>query len=103
MSPRASASSKLMPSRQYWIYNDPVYIPRDDSKKVCYNTFVMKIQNPLINFENKWVALTSDRKKVIASDDDLKKLDKKLKKMGKEDIILTFVPPFTYIAPATKS
>lgn len=59
----------------------------------------MKIQNPLINYENKWVALTADRKKVVAYDGDLKRLDKKLKKMGRKDVILTFVPPFTYIAP----
>ena len=38
-----------------------------------------KTDNPLIHFENKWVALTSDRKKVIAVGESIKEVDKKLK------------------------
>lgn len=54
----------------------------------------MKIQSPLINHENQWVALTPNRKKVIASSKSLKVLHKKLRKMERDDVILSFVPPF---------
>ncbi len=63
----------------------------------------MQIQNPLINYENKWVALTPDRKTVIAAGRSYKEVDKKLKKMKQEDVILTFVPPFdTFLSPNVK-
>lgn len=54
----------------------------------------MQINNPLIGYENKWVALTSDRKKVVAAHKDLKELEKKIKHIKKGDIILSFVLPF---------
>ena len=55
-----------------------------------------KINNPLLNYENKWVALTLDNKKVIASDKDFKKLHHKLEKMkiGKKEAIMHYVLPF---------
>lgn len=56
-----------------------------------------KILNPLVNFENKWVALTPDRKKVIASSVTVEELDKKLAKMKNKDAILTKVLPFDQI------
>ncbi len=60
----------------------------------------MPIQNPLINFENQWVALTPDRRRVVASGKNYSEVAKKLKKMRKEDVILTYVPPFDgFIAP----
>ena len=63
----------------------------------------MQIQNPLINYENMWVALTSDRKTVVTSGRSYKEVDKKLKKMKKEDVILAFVPPFdTFLSPNVK-
>lgn len=54
----------------------------------------MQIQNPLVNFENKWVALTPDRKIVVTSGRTYKEVDKKLKKMREKDVILTMVLPF---------
>lgn len=55
-----------------------------------------KIKNPLVNYENKWVALTPDNKKVIMSAKDLKSLHNKLleKKVKKNQAVLMWVPPF---------
>lgn len=52
-----------------------------------------KISNPLINYENKWVALSSDRKKVLAAADSVKQLEKKARKLKKK-VVFTWVPPF---------
>lgn len=48
----------------------------------------------LIPYENQWVALTPDRKRVITGDKNFKKLSQKLKKMKNKDAILHFVLPF---------
>ena len=53
-----------------------------------------KAKNPLLPYENKWVALTLDRKKVIASAASVKVLDKKLKKLKDKEVIMTKVLPF---------
>lgn len=53
-----------------------------------------KITSPLLNYENKWVALSPDHNKVMASGKSIKEIDKKLKSMNNEDAILTFVLPF---------
>ena len=60
----------------------------------------MKIQNPLINFENKWVALTSDRRRVVVSGKTLEEVDKKLKNLKEKNIILHYIPPFGPISPS---
>ena len=52
-----------------------------------------KISNPLMNYENKWVALSSDRKEVLAAADSVKQLEKKAKKL-KSKVVFTWVPPF---------
>jgi hypothetical protein len=57
----------------------------------------------LVPYQNKWVALTEDRKKVVASDLDVKKLTEKLAKMRKKDVILTYVIPMDkYYSPNVK-
>lgn len=57
----------------------------------------------LIPYQNKWVALTEDRKKVVASDLDVKKLTEKLAKMRKKDVVLTYVIPMDkYYSPNAK-
>ena len=43
---------------------------------------------------NKWVALTEDKKKVVASAPDLKKLDIKVKKAKFKDVIYHYVMPY---------
>lgn len=48
----------------------------------------------LADYENKWVALTLDRKKVIASANDIKTLDRKVSKLLKnKDVIYHHVLP----------
>lgn len=53
----------------------------------------MNLSNILGTNVNKWVALTSDRKKVVASATDLKKLDMKVKEANIKDVIYHYVLP----------
>lgn len=48
----------------------------------------------LLKYENKWVALSKDRSKVIDAAKGLDGLLKRLSKTKKKDVILHFVPPF---------
>lgn len=51
--------------------------------------------NILLPFEGKWVAITADRKKVVAHAPNPKLLDKKIKGLKKgENVIMTKVLPF---------
>lgn len=50
--------------------------------------------NLFVPFENQWVALSPDRKSIVASGKTLKELDKKLKKLNNEEAIFTKVVPF---------
>lgn len=76
---------------------------------VVYNNFmtkVIKIIQPSADYSlikpyiDNWVALTRDRKKVIAANKDFKKLSEKLDKMGiaKDQAVLQYVldPKATY-------
>lgn len=47
-----------------------------------------------IAYVNKWIALTNDRKKVLASAQDLKKLDVTVKKNKFKNVIYHYVLPF---------
>lgn len=53
-------------------------------------------KNPLIPYENQWVALTPDNKRVVAVGKTFLEAHKKLEKLGtgKKDAILTYVLPF---------
>lgn len=53
-----------------------------------------KFANPLIPFENMWVALSLDRKRVVASGGTVKELEKKMNKIGNSEVIFTRVLPF---------
>lgn len=48
----------------------------------------------LLRHEDKWVALSKDRSKVLYSAKTLDNLFKKISKIKKDDVILHFVPPF---------
>lgn len=48
----------------------------------------------LLDYENKWVALSKDRSKVLYSAETLDNLFKRLSKVRNKDLILHFVPPF---------
>lgn len=54
----------------------------------------MRISNPLNSYVNKWVALTEDKKKVVVSAPDLKKLDVKVKEAKLKDVIYHYVLPY---------
>ena len=61
------------------------------------------MKNIFLPYERKWVAVTTDNKKVIAADKDFEKLVKKLEKQNvkKTEAILTWVFPFdSYISPS---
>lgn len=47
-----------------------------------------------LNYENKWVALSKDRSKVLYASKSLETLHKKLEKAKEKDVILHYVPPF---------
>lgn len=53
-----------------------------------------KISSPLLNYENKWVALTPGGKKVLASGITIPELEKKLQRVSSKNFVLTFIPPF---------
>lgn len=57
----------------------------------------MMISSILNSYINKWVALTEDNKKIVASASDLKKLDTKVKKAKIKDVI------YHYVLPSDKS
>lgn len=50
--------------------------------------------NILLKYENKWVALSKDRSKVLYASKSLDHLFKLLPESKKNDVILHFVPPF---------
>lgn len=57
--------------------------------------------NLLLPYENKWVALTPDRKAVVASAKNIKDLDKKVKALKQsEEVIYHHVMPFRNLAPS---
>ncbi len=53
-----------------------------------------KSVNPLVPFENMWVALSMDGKKVVASGETIKELKKKMDKIDNCEVIFTKVLPF---------
>jgi hypothetical protein len=52
------------------------------------------VNNPLVNYENRWVALTLDRKTVLSFGNSVKELDRKLKTLKQKKVIITKVFPF---------
>lgn len=51
-------------------------------------------KNPLLNYENKWVALDKRQEKVVHSAKTLSALQKLIIKQKKRDLIVTKVMPF---------
>jgi hypothetical protein len=59
-----------------------------------------KFDHPLLNYENKWVALNSKQSKVILHAKSLPGLLKKIKSQNKKDLVVTKVMSFHhYYAP----
>lgn len=48
----------------------------------------------LLDYEDKWVALSKNRSKVLYASKSLEALHKKLEKAKNKDVILHYVPPF---------
>ncbi len=48
----------------------------------------------LNSYVNKWVALTTDKKEVVAFAPDIKRLDDKVKKANLKDVIYHYVLPY---------
>ena len=58
----------------------------------------MNINNPLIDFENQWVALSTDYKKVLVSAKTMKGLNQKIVESKLQNkVIVTRVYPFSTI------
>lgn len=60
------------------------------------------MENPklLLEYQKKWVALSSDRSKVIDVAESFKALADKIKKLKEKNIILTYVMPMdSYYSP----
>ena len=53
-----------------------------------------KITNPLIPFEDKWVALSPNRKRVVVSGATVQQVEKKLARLGDHNSVLMKVLPF---------
>ncbi len=58
-----------------------------------------QIKNPLLNYENKWVAMATDYSKVIESANKPEELEKKLIKQKIKNVVLLKVSPFKYFSP----
>ena len=59
-----------------------------------------KVKNPLVNYENKWVALDENQERVILSANTLSRLQKKILKQKNRNLVVTKVMPFDiYLAP----
>ncbi len=60
---------------------------------------IKNIKNPLSDYENKWVAMTTDYSKVIEAANKPEELEKKLSKQKIKNVVLLKVGPFKYFAP----
>lgn len=57
----------------------------------------------LITFQNKWVALSKDRKKILLAGNTIEETQEKLKKENIKDAILTYIPSTgKYISPVCR-
>lgn len=57
------------------------------------------MKNIPANYQNKWIALSSDRANIVASGKTIKEVQKKLNSKD-QDIIITYVLPFnSYYSP----
>ena len=54
----------------------------------------MNLLNNLNSYVSKWVALTVDKREVVASASNIKKLDDKVKKERNKNVIYHYVLPY---------
>lgn len=54
----------------------------------------------LLSNQNRWVAVSSDRSKILVSGESIQEVEKKLDKLDAKDAVITFVPPANrYLSP----
>lgn len=54
----------------------------------------------LLSNQNRWIAISSDKSKVLASGKSIQEVEKKLVKLDAKDAVVTFVPPANrYLSP----
>lgn len=58
-----------------------------------------KLVNLLAKYENKWVALSPDNKRVVASGLNVEEVVEKLKNLKKQGVLLKITPLDTYLSP----
>ena len=64
---------------------------------------VKRNKNPLVDYENKWVALDEKQSKVVLASETLLGLQKKIKQQEDRNLVVTRVMPFdVYLAPNVK-
>ena len=57
-------------------------------------------EKTLLSNQNKWIAVSSDKLRVLASGKSIQEVEKKLEKLDVKDIVITFVPPAnSYLSP----
>lgn len=71
---------------------------------IC-NWWYNKIMNrayekALLSNQNKWIAVSSGKSKILASGKSIQEVEKKLGKLDAKDAVITFVPPANrYLSP----
>ncbi len=54
----------------------------------------------LLSNQNNWIAVSSDKSKILASGKSIQEVEKKLGKLDIKDAVITFVPPANrYLSP----
>lgn len=54
----------------------------------------------LLSNQNRWIAVSSDKSKILASGKSIQEVEKKLGKLDARDVVITFVPPANrYLSP----
>lgn len=57
-------------------------------------------EKALLSNQNKWIAVSSGKSKIIASGKSIQEVEKKLSKLDVKDVVITFVPPADrYLSP----
>ena len=57
-------------------------------------------EKTLLSNQNKWIAVSSDKLKILASGKSIQEVEKRLSKLDVKDAVITFVPPADrYLSP----
>lgn len=58
-----------------------------------------KLVDILAKYEDKWVALSLDNKRVVTSGSNIEEVARKLKRLKKQGVLLKVTPLDTYLSP----